>query len=324
MMTRRYAVIAGQGRSGTNWLLDLFDLSPDTFCRDEPDLLQGSPLSDLREHQFIRYPDQQMLHQSWDDAISSTIACMGAHDNPIAAPKKFMYEWPRRCGIYRIVRGPRWRRLLGCLLPSFRGAEWLPPRYLVNRYKFQQSLAIVKFVTPPGWASFLLSQRPDVHVIHVLRHPGGFLNSWASRYLTDRHEVDVLALNLERLHLIADCDQDWQLRFGTIDKMDVYESELWYWLYVNEEISRAGQNSICYARVVFEDLACNAVDTMQSLYQRLDIPFEESVKRAILASSGGSRSISSKWRERLLPVHQRLVDKVLKESSFQDCWDKFG
>ena len=322
-MTRGYVVIVGQGRSGTNWLLDLFDLSPDTFCRDEPDLLEGSPLTELRGDQFVRYPNQQTLHEKWDNAISYTIAHMGAHDNPIVTSKNFMYEFPRRFGIYRAVRGPRWRRLWGSVIPSFRVAEWLPPSYLINKSRFEESLAIVKFVTPPGWASFVLSQCPEVPVIHVVRHPGGFLNSWAGRYLADRRQADVLKLNLERLRLISSFDDDWRNRFGIIDEMDVYESELWYWLYVNEEISRAGEFSARYARVVFEDLAHNAVDTMESLYERLGIPFGDSVQRAILASSGGSRSISSKWRDRLLPEHQRLVEEILKESSFQGCWDNF-
>ncbi len=320
-MTRRYAVIVGQGRSGSNWLLNLFDLSPDTFCRDEPDLLQGSPLGELRRDQFLRYPDQQMLHEKWDDAIDFTMARMGAHDNPIVVAKRYIYELPRQFGIYRAVRGPRLRRLWGHLLPSFRKTEWLPPSYLVNRRRFQDSFAILKFVSPPGWASFVLTERPQVPVFHVLRHPGGFLNSWANRYLADHHETDVLRANLERLHKIAVLDDDWSRRFGEIDNMDVFESELWYWLYVNEEISRVGKQSSRFTRVVFEDLTQDAVNTMGPLYENLNLPFEETVQSAIASSSTSSRSISLKWREHLSLKQQRLVEMILVESSFRNCWD---
>ena len=155
-MTRRYAVIVSQGRSGSNWLLDLFDLSPETFCRDEPDLTEGSPLGDLSKDQFIVYPDQPLLKEKWDGAVNYTIARMATRDNPIVAPKHFMYDFPRRCGIYRAVRGPRCRHLLGYLVPSFSQPEWLPPPYLVNSLRFEQSLGILKFVSCPGWASFVL------------------------------------------------------------------------------------------------------------------------------------------------------------------------
>ena len=48
-----YALITGQGRSGTNWLLELFDASSKTFCRNEPDRLEGSPLGLLAEDLLV-------------------------------------------------------------------------------------------------------------------------------------------------------------------------------------------------------------------------------------------------------------------------------
>lgn len=318
---RKYAIIVGHGRSGSNWLLNLFDLSPATFCRDEPDLLESSPLAELRTDQAIRYKEQPLLHKNWDKAINFTLARMGAHDNPIIAPKQFMYELPRRFGAYRVVRGPRWRRLLARISPTFKEVEWRPPPYLINKRRFEETTAIVKLVTPPGWASFVLTHRPEVPVFHIVRHPGGFLNSWANRYLASHHEPDVLAANLARLHLIAELDNDWGQRFGAIDKMDVHEAELWYWLYVNEEISLAGERSPRFSQVVFEDLARDPIGTMGSLYDRLDIPFDEPVRRAIASMSAASGPISSKWRDRLLPEQQRLIERVLSESFLRSNWE---
>ena len=44
MNPRRYVLIAGQGRSGTNWLLQILDLSSQTHCRNEPNDCIGSAL----------------------------------------------------------------------------------------------------------------------------------------------------------------------------------------------------------------------------------------------------------------------------------------
>ena len=48
-----YAMVTGQGRSGTIWLLDLFDRSPETFCRNEPYNTGSSPLAELEEDRFV-------------------------------------------------------------------------------------------------------------------------------------------------------------------------------------------------------------------------------------------------------------------------------
>ena len=53
-MRPEYALIVGQGRSGTSWLLDLFDLSPQTFCRNEPYGINGSPLANLLHDKKVR------------------------------------------------------------------------------------------------------------------------------------------------------------------------------------------------------------------------------------------------------------------------------
>ena len=48
-----YALLIGQGRSGTNYLLSLLDQSAATHCRNEPDQLDSSALSRLAEFRFF-------------------------------------------------------------------------------------------------------------------------------------------------------------------------------------------------------------------------------------------------------------------------------
>jgi hypothetical protein len=45
--THPYVVIAGSGRSGTNRLLDAFDLHPETVCRSEPEEMIGGDFRTL-------------------------------------------------------------------------------------------------------------------------------------------------------------------------------------------------------------------------------------------------------------------------------------
>jgi len=53
-----YALVSGHGRSGTNWLLELLDLSPQTFRRSEPRGVETSPLRKLEHDRFVVRADQ--------------------------------------------------------------------------------------------------------------------------------------------------------------------------------------------------------------------------------------------------------------------------
>ena len=60
-----YAFVTGNGRSGTNWLLELLDLSPQTFCRSEPSGIETSPLKALDDDRFVKRADQSALDSKW-------------------------------------------------------------------------------------------------------------------------------------------------------------------------------------------------------------------------------------------------------------------
>lgn len=161
MKTLPYLLIAGHERSGTNWLLEIFNLSPRTFCRNEPYGIDGSPL------------------------------------------------------------------------------------------------AALKLVTSPGWVDYVLHHRPSAPVYYNIRHPGGFLNSWASRYLSRRDNDTVDQLNRARLHDEVGEHPHWAERFGDIDAMSVHESDLWYWCYAGKTIaanwrSRLSDEHIALAERVLE------------------------------------------------------------------------
>jgi hypothetical protein len=196
-----YAVIVGQGRSGTNWLLELLDLSPETFCRNEPYGAADSPLNRLVRHRWVVRADQRELEAQWDDCVRWTCTHMGVRDRPIRARKNHLYQASRLLGPYRCVRGPRLRAALSSLLPSLRGQEWEIPWWLGSRASLARALPILKLVAPPGWATFVLRRRPAIPVLHIVRHPGGFLNSWANRYLvsSDREAVLVAKVSASRV-----------------------------------------------------------------------------------------------------------------------------
>ncbi len=303
-----YGLIVGQGRSGTNWLLELFDLSPETFCRNEPHGSPGAPLTLLLRDRWVVREGAEALERDWNAAAAWSCGHIGPRDHMVRVPKWYLHDWARRFGVYRAARSSKLRRTLGLFWPPLRCAEWRIPWWLGSQQELQRSLPVLKLVQAPGWAAFVLRRRPQIPVFHIVRHPGGFLNSWLSRYLVKRDENEVRRANQLRLRQIADVDSQWATLFGDIGDMSAEESELWYWRYANQEIHRAGQGSNGYHLVIYEDLAADTVAIMKPLYRACGLQWMQSIEREMKARSARSAFIADAWRDKLTSEQVRLVE----------------
>lgn len=307
-----YSVVTGQGRSGTSWLLSLFDFSSTTFCRNEPYRIAGSPLESAASHRRVARRDEGEIGEIWDAAMAQTTHVMGERDLRIEVPKSYLHPLSMRLGLHRWIRKPQFRSAVSILHPSLSRREWPIPWWLGSEARLETALPVVKLVAAPGWVSLILRHRPDVPVFHVIRHPGGFLNSWRNRYLDKNDPASVREANRERLEEVAASDTTWANRFGDIGPMSVEESELWYWRYANEVVYEAGKTSDNYHRLVYEELVSHPIESMRHSYMAAGLQWDAQVERAIRASSSQSASIASAWREQLSPEHRELVDRVLE------------
>ncbi len=314
----RYVLIAGRGRSGTNFLLSLLDHSELTYTRNEPHALRDAALSVLPRGWFVQ--DARVMEEHWDRAIARAAFSMGARDHHAKGPKDFLRRLPRVIGLYRLVDGPRSRRVLSTAMPSLRGEEWPMPRWLSDYARLARALPVLKLGPTPGWIEWVLQHRPQARVIHIARHPGGFLNSWRNRWLMFNDREEVRRRNLIRLHAIATARPAWAKRFGDINAMSVEESELWYWSYTNEVIHNAGRNTPHYMLVIYERLAAHAVELAREIYNFCELPWTRDVERAVRAASTESLSISNSWQEKLSREQIELVNRILEQSTTNEWW----
>jgi hypothetical protein len=199
-------------------------------------------------------------------------------------------------------------------MPSLKGEEWYVPWWIGSQERLLESVAILKLVATPGWIVYVLRNRPRIPVFHIIRHPGGFLNSWMNRYVATRDEESIRRRNHERLRDVAGADPEWAERFGEIDSMSTEEAELWYWCYANEVIHRAGCESGSYVRVVYEELAEDPVPIVKKLYARCNLEWTPPVEAAVLDNVSVSASISGAWRTKLDPRQIGLVERFLAEA----------
>ena len=316
-------LIFGHGRSGTNWLMDLFDISPHTHCRKEPHMIERGFLSQLPEA-WHREPDEQAMQRGWVAAMRLSTTHMGERDHPGTGWKLHYYAFPRWLGLYTAVRGRTRRRMLAKVLPSLRQPEWPLPTWLGSRRALEAALPVVNLPQSPIWAAWVLKHRPRSAVLHIVRHPGGFLNSWRNRYLKKEDLAEVLRLNRQRLHEIVAADATWADRIGDIDRMDESESELWYWCFAAERIHRAGEGLPAYRRIVYEQLTAEPLQVTEQCYAFTGLPWNDDIRKAVAAASRTSESIAANWRTRLTDEQIALVERILAGSLMRDWWTRDG
>lgn len=319
-----YVMIVGEGRSGTNWLLDLFDASPQTHCRNEPNILTDtSPMAKLPTPFVPKAETDAVLEREWDDAVRWTASRLGAHDPKIDNPKSHVYELGRRMGVHRTMN-QRARKILKPLVPSLRGGEWPLPWWVGSRSNMAKAKHVIKLVQIPAWATWVLRRRPECRVVHIVRHPGGFLNSWRTRFLP-RLPLDVtLANNHNRLKAIRAQFPEWGERFGDVDAMDVVESELWYWRYASETINAAGKDRPAnYQRLLYEEVAADPAGVAKRMYEFGGVEWTADVEQRIRAVSSKAEALAVAWRSKMSASDVASIEKVMRGSIMEHWWDAY-
>jgi len=316
-----HVVISGRGRSGSNFLLRLFDYCPHTFCRNEPNMLPGTRMHALPDLGRVVREYDHAFAERWDAVMAHTARSLsGIEDYPPVA-KAWMVGRPLARPMIKLSRYTRVRRALGVIYPAFGRIEWPLPGWVVNQAELANACIVLKLNQAPGWTVWMLRHRPTHRIIHNVRHPGGFLNSWRNRWLKKSDADEVLRRNRERLRLVAEHDAAWAARFGDIDRLDVEWTEAWYWRYSNEVIWEAGQELEHYRLSVFEDVTADPQSAMRELFVFARLSWSPEVEAGVRANTRTSQQIAAKWRDALEPSQVEMVETVLDGSPMAAWWE---
>jgi len=317
----RCVVITGTGKSGSKRILRIFDLSPVTHCRCEPNELTASPFAALPPSQVLHPGIDEQMDALWDRAVGVAARCMGSRDSLPSPPKHHHWPLARRLQLWRIVKHRKLRRTFGVASPSMRGKEWPLPWWLGSRKALAEALPVLKIGPAVGWVPWLLQHREQTKIVNIVRHPAGFLNSYIGRWLPRIDMEQTTGLNRERLHTIAQFDPGWAGRSEKIDHMSCVESELWYWRYFYETIHAAGCDNENYLMVRDEDIVADPVGTAKRLYQFAGVDWCVSAETYLGQMTDQWQSLATPWRQLLEDEHIELVERVLAGSRMQNWWD---
>ncbi len=313
-------MIVGHGRSGTNWLLDVLDTSPLTHGRNEPNEIMSSPLAFLPSP-WVRRREARDLATRWDEAAQWAAHRMGNRDHHAQVPKFFHHGWATALHLPRALVRRRIRKALASVSPGLRAEEWPLPWWAGSQRKMEEALPVLKFTQVPGWACWVLEHRPHTAVLHIVRHPGGFLNSWRNRYLAEHESADVAEANVQRLRLIAEAEPEWAKRFPPLGSMRIEESELWFWRYAAEVIHEAGEGKPQYMLINYEHMTADPLPTAEGVFRHCGLPWDDEVAARVRGTTGESKSIAKAWRDKLSTEDVALVERILDGSTMSGWWE---
>ncbi len=315
-----HVIVASHGRCGSNWLLEIFDQSPVTHCRTDANSFPASPFGRLPNSVVRDEASEALLDSGWDAALAWTHERMGQRDGRTTVRKAYYHGLCQALGLVALVQRGRGRRLLARLVPSLRGPEWLLPRWLGSREKLREALPVIKLGFPSGWMPWVMRARPNVHVIHLTRHPGGYLTSWMGHYLARHDREATLLANRLRLYRIERTAPEWRERFGDIAAMTVEEAEMWYWFYAAETTHSESATCPRYDVVRYEDLVSDVVGTVRPIFERMGLAWNATLESRIRATAKLPPSQASRWREKIEPRNLAMVERLARSSRLCDWW----
>lgn len=326
-MDRSYGLILGQGRSGTNWVLDVLDASPRTFCRNEPDLCMPSFMDPLPVSWRIG-AEGARLAKWWDTVAEQTATHMGDLDHRLDHPKDYVHPFAQRTGIAQLSARPRARQIASRVLWSWADGEWKMPRWVGN-LDAPNTVSIFKLVQCYNWAAWVLDNRPHIPVIHVVRHPGSRHESFLRRYLAMADPEQTRLEKIEQLRTLAK-NEALQGRMGRPDDLTLEEAETWFGVYQMELIEQRAAYLPQYLRLRYEDLVTEPEQTVATLFDHLGLALTSDVRDRIDQARGasvfGEVSVDVDerlhgWQDRLDPEVRERIEAVLATSAIASWWD---
>lgn len=327
-LPHRYSVVTGQGRSGTNWLLDLLDTSAETYCRNEPNAIEGSPFEVLGPL-WLNDVNASIWEREWDGVAEIATRSMGERDHPFSVPKEFARSWAQKAKAIDRLHGRRSLQALRVVMPSLRDGQWPVPRWVASPEALAAAHGVLKVNRANGVLRWVLVHRPQVPVVNIIRHPSGRHLSYVRRFLSTQDAAEVLAASHEQLRTIAQHDAVWAARFDDIEALDHLESQMWMWRYVNETLDETGREAANYHRVVYEELADDPIGHVERLYRALGLRWDDTARSAAHATVNHSvwgkvadpKSVAEAWRAELPSEDIERIDTLLADSPLAALWN---
>ncbi len=345
----RNIFISGNGRSGSNILLDCLDLSQYTHCRNEPHSFNTSPFyQKILQHLYFdptkfnvddiesnildpNFDLSDSLNQHWDSILEHMQYHWSDRDRIIPNGEKKNYInglfWDT--GLFQFLnKKNQLRKKLSVVIPSFKGSEFQFPSWFFNDSWGKDTVHVFKVLKTIEFCySWLSENYPQTPIIHLIRYPGGFYKSLTSRFFSKYDEqgkkvfetINKIMLS-KRLNLAK--EKNITFPEVDIDSMNLLECTFWNWLVMNELIYSHYAKKSLIKLVVFENLICDPINEFKSIYDYCGLPWSPIIEEQIGYVFSQSAKTALSFRQALSTSDQDFIHKTLQYSSLPELWSE--
>jgi len=307
-----YILVSGSGRSGSNRVLDIFDQSSRTACRNEANEVPGGEFHAIGGLFF-----EDNLTESDYSALTAALRRAGLRRSSRDRLDQYRKDYlnPISRPFLRAMSKTRLRRVFVTLGVMANENEWALPASVLNRDRLDDIRPVIKLLGCQTWAEVLINRDKNCQIVHNLRGPLPFLQSWFNRFIL-KSESQYASFtqhfdDVPRILRFFGRDDAERLREPRVENL--IEVEIWRWRYINERLLALSSHPGQYMLVTYNEVDRDPVSVAERLYDFAGLPMDE---EAAVGIQNMRNTLFAKPHETNLDtdVSVRLIDEVLKDS----------
>ncbi len=317
----RFVLISGNGRSGSNRLLDILDRSSETACRNEMNGVVNGHFDNIGGMLFAEDMTPERIAKL-EHAVAQAGMRRSDRDRPPKARKTYFRPHLISDAMHWATSKDRLRFALARTPILAAHNEWDLPGWYTDRTKLRSALSVLKLNAGPAWTLHLHNTDPEGRIIHNIRHPRDYLNSWYNRFAKDQDHAyfETYWSDVPRFfEHFGKGDPDYLHDFS---KESVMEIELWRWRYTNETLHEGLKGSERAMTITYADIDDDPGAAAQQVYAFAGLPYNDQVAELVqtMRNTLFAKKHTVKLEDDLI---DRLVDKVMDGSSLRDIPNLF-
>lgn len=311
------AIISGNGRSGSNRLLDILDLHPNTVCRNEVNEIPGGAFYGIGGELFEL---SATALQELQTAIQSGKSRRSSRDRADYYHKAFLKKPARK--ILLPLSKKKIRNTLHALnmMPNIH--EWKIPKALANTSELNKSTLVLKLNSCPEWARALSKTESQPYIIHNIRNPNQYLRSWYNRFIRAGAGSSSFEENFNDIpEILAHFKQSGAERLRAPNLTNIVEAEIWRWRFINEQIMSISDVSQKYLLVKYDEVEHDPSGTADRVHKFIGL--EMDVRARTKSVRMPNKLFSEKHKHKLdESLSGFLLDRVLEGSPLKPLFSK--
>ncbi len=318
-------IIPSSGRSGTNILLDCFDLSSKTICRNEAHFINTSLLYKISLLNINLV--ERFLDDNWDAILSQLKNVNSIRDrHHIKTYKKHAYynSLVRTKLAKLIVKKRKVRSLLSIFFPKLSGLEYEMPKFLRDKSVNPDLTFVFKFPGLTNCMPWLSMEQRNIKFVHIIRYPLGYLSSLRNQHYLKYNNLNHFQYNKVRFFQLLDTVKklELDLEIPSPENLSLFELDLWNWVMYNKILLKLlthNRNAIIFT---YEELLLNPVDTMSKAYEHCGLDFNSKVEKDIRFTFEDTKYKINSYKSLFSDIHKKQVDEILLKIGMIDFWSQ--